>query len=263
SPEDALLAAHHALLAHGSAVPALRRHSAAAQVGITLDMSYIEAATTKPVDLEAAARIDAMRNRWFLDPVLRGRYPADGLELAEEYLPDIQPGDMNQIHVPIDFLGVNYYSREVISDDPSNPYLQFRREQTDSPRTAMDWEVYPHGLYATLKRVHTEYNPPAIYITESGAAFADTPSEDGRVHDVERMGYLRDHFRAAQHAINDGVPLKGYFVWSLMDNFEWAEGYDKRFGICYVDFATQQRSLKDSAHFMAQVAAANAIPADA
>lgn len=255
NPTPALTAAHHALLAHGAAVERLRALVPDAQVGITLNLHHIDPATMRPSDLEAATRADGFHNRWFLDPVLRGHYPADMLEQWVEYLPPIQPGDMQKIAAPIDFLGVNYYFRLVIQNDPAVPYLQVSDVKPAGDYTAMNWEVSPQGLYALLKRLHTDYHPKAIYITENGAAFEDVVSADGQIHDEKRTDYLRRHFEAAAHAVRDGVPLAGYFVWSFLDNFEWAYGYSKRFGLVYVDYLTQTRTLKDSAKYFASVAA--------
>lgn len=251
-----LAVTHHALLAHGAAVKVLRDRVADVQVGITLNLSHVDPATPLPHDLEAAARFDGYANRWYLDPLLKGSYPSDMRSLYGPALPEIQSGDMEQIHAPLDFLGVNNYFRAVIADDKTANALGTREEKVVGHEyTAMGWEVYPHGLYALLRRIHQDYPPIALYITENGAAFDDVVSDDGAVHDERRVSFLRGHFDAALHAIRDGVPLKGYFVWSLLDNFEWAEGYSKRFGIHYVDYATQQRIAKDSAKFVAEVAA--------
>ena len=256
-PTPALQAAHHALIAHGKTVERIRTIVPDAQVGITLNLSHVDPATMRPTDLEAATRYDGLHNRWFLDPVFRGHYPSDMLELWEEHLPQIEPGDMALINAPIDFLGINYYTRSVIQHDGSVPLLQAAGINPPGEYTEMGWEVYPQGLYALLKRLYSDYRPNAIYITENGAAFADTLTDDGQVHDERRTAYLRGHFDAASHAIRDGVPLVGYFVWSLLDNFEWSFGYSKRFGIVYVDFATQKRYPKDSATYFAEVAAAH------
>ncbi len=255
-PTPALQTAHHALVAHGKTVERIRALVPDAQVGITLDLMHVDPATMRPTDLEAATRYDGFRNRWFLDPIFRGHYPADMLALWEEHLPNIEPGDMAIINAPVDFLGINTYFRVVAQHDGTVPYLQAGQVRPPGEYTEMGWEVYPQGLYALLKRLHSDYRPKAIYITENGAAFADTLTEDGQVHDERRVAYLRGHFEAASHAIRDGVPLVGYFVWSLLDNFEWSFGYSKRFGIVYVDFATLKRYVKDSGKYFAEIAAA-------
>jgi beta-glucosidase len=254
APADALTAAHHALLAHGRAVAVVRQHAPAAQVGLSNLLLHFEPATSKSTDLEAAARQDGYFNRWFFDPLFRGHYPADKLDEWEAYLPKIEPGDMQQIAAPLDFIGINYYTRNIIAADPEDPHRAVVRIPPTGGTTTMGWEVYPQGLYASLKRIHSEYAPHALYVTENGAAYDDVVTADGQVHDEARTAYLRDHFQAAAHAIADGVPLKGYFVWSLMDNFEWAEGYRQRFGLYYTDYTTQQRILKDSGRYFATVA---------
>ena len=260
-PRAAMQAAHHLLLSHGQAVPILRQNgNAETQVGITLNLSWIDAASDKPADVEAARRQDGYINRLFLDPVFRGAYPADMLAYYGNLAPQIEPGDLLQISTPIDFLGVNYYTRQVVADDANAGLLGVRTIRPPySEYTEMGWEVYPEGLYKLLRRLHQEYAPRALYITENGAAFEDR-LENGQVHDPRRVAYLREHLLAAQRAIQEGVPLRGYFVWSLIDNFEWAHGYTKRFGIAYVDYATQTRTLKDSALFYKQVVAANGVP---
>ncbi len=256
NPAPAFATTHNAYLAHGQAVPVLRANSKDANVGITLNLSPADPATSKPADLEATTIYDGWFNRWYLDPLFRGQYPADIMELYAPFMPDIQPGDLATMTAPLDFLGINYYARAVIKAGPG-PEMPFDRERPDGEYTEMDWEVYPRGLYNVLKRVHSDYNPPAIYITENGAAYADVLTADGQIHDERRTAYYQSHLEACQHAIHDGVPLKGYFAWSLMDNFEWGEGYTKRFGLYYVDYATQQRYLKDSGKFYAGVAAGN------
>lgn len=259
----ALQAAHHLLLSHGQAVPILRGNgNGETQVGITLNLTWADAASERPGDVQAAHRLDGYMNRYFLDPLFRGAYPADMLAYYGERAPQIEPGDLLQISAPIDFLGVNYYTRSVVADEPNGDILGVRLIRPPySEHTEMGWEVYPEGFYKLLRRLHGEYAPHAIHITENGAAFVDRV-ENGQVHDPRRVAYLREHFIAAQRAIQDGVPLRGYFVWSLLDNFEWAHGYTKRFGIVYVDYATQTRIPKDSAEFYKRVVAANGVTAD-
>ncbi|MBF6613300.1 MAG: beta-glucosidase [Chloroflexi bacterium] len=261
----ALGAAHHLLLSHGWAVPVIRRNSPGAEVGITLNLLPVTPATDRPEDIEAARRFDGYFNRWFVDPLFKGSYPPDMVVdyIAEGHLPAsgpefVQSGDMAAISVPTDFLGVNYYSRAVVSAS-GEPTIAAETllGTTDVERTEMGWEVYPQGLYELLTSLHADYNPGKLYITENGASYSDGPGEDGKVHDERRLRYLRDHFTAAQRAIESGVPLAGYFVWSLLDNFEWAKGYKQRFGLVWVDYETQQRIPKDSALWYKQVIAAH------
>ncbi|MFO7664255.1 MAG: GH1 family beta-glucosidase [Chloroflexota bacterium] len=258
----AIRAAHHVLLSHGWAVPVIRQNSPGAEVGITLNFEVNEPASDSAVDRQLALDQDGRFNRWFLDPIFGRHYPADIVFAYAPYFPHgmdfIQPGDFGHMAVPTDFLGVNYYTRRVVRDTD----VEDNEEQTlfpDLERTEMDWEIYPTGLYKLLNRLHFEYNPRKIYITENGCSFSDEPDEHGRVADSRRQAYLRDHFTAALRAAQNGVPLAGYFVWSLMDNFEWAKGYTQRFGIVWVDYETQQRIPKDSALWYRQVIAANGL----
>ncbi len=256
--------AHHVMLAHGTAFRALRQILGAdAQIGIVYALSPVEAISNDPAVLARQRLLDAQTNRWFLDPVLRGEYP-------EELLADprwsglrIEPGDLEIIRTPVDFVGANYYSRTLIgSASGDRADLSDTVILPDSEYTEMGWEIYPQGLYTTLMNLTERYAPKAIYVTENGAAFHDELAPDGRVHDPRRVAYLREHLRAAQRALADGAPLKGYFVWSLMDNFEWAHGYSKRFGILYVDYPTGRRYWKDSAYYYQSVIAANAVVED-
>jgi beta-glucosidase len=243
SERDAVAAAHHLLLSHGWAVDAIRRAAPGAQVGITLNLSHAYAATDTPEDEAAAWEVDGGTNRWFLDPIFRGAYPADLLERNELVAPLVRDGDLETMAAPLDFLGVNNYFRHVVGAGADGP--RFVRDP-EAQHTDMGWEVYPDGLHALLTRLAVEYAPPAIYVTENGAAFGDVRVHDGRVHDPERTAYLQSHITAVGRAVAAGVPVKGYFVWSLLDNFEWAYGYAKRFGIVYVDYPTLERVPKDS-----------------
>ena len=255
-PRQALQASHHVNLAHGRTVPLLRQNAPGAQVGITLNLTYVDAATDSEQDIAAARRQDGYLNRWYLDPVFKGSYPADMLDTFAEFLPVIHDGDMEVMAQPIDFLGINYYSRNVVKHEEGQIGLEIAHVRQDqSEFTAMDWEVHPEGLYKLLKRVNDDYAPKALYITENGAAYEDVVGPDGQVDDPQRVQYLQDHFAAALRAREEGVPLEGYFVWSLLDNFEWAEGYEKRFGIVYIDYETQKRIVKSSGRYLAEVAA--------
>jgi beta-glucosidase len=248
-------AGHHLLLSHGLAVPALRAASLA-PIGITLNLTPVYPASDSSADQQAAAREDVFANRWFLDPIFRGAYPAEFLEFTRESPPPVQEGDLRIISVPLDFLGINNYTRSVIRAAPGEGLLGTVQVHPDGEYTAMDWEIYPDGLRMLLERVPRDYAPRAVYITENGAAFADELEPDGAVHDDRRRAYLAGYLAAAAQACAAGVPLKGYFVWSLLDNFEWAFGYSRRFGLFYVDFASGRRYWKDSAHWYRRLLAA-------
>lgn len=263
----ALRAAHHLLLSHGWAIPVLRQNSPGAEVGITLNFTHYTPASDSPDDVAAARVFDGSFNRWFTDPLFRGEYPADVVDAYTQagILPAgtdfVHERDMEAISVPIDFLGVNYYTREIVgADNLANPTEQLpSKRPPDAEITEMDWEVYPDGLYYVLTWLKTDYNIGKMYVTENGVSYSDGPDDEGRVKDERRTRYLRDHFAAAKRAMDEGVPLAGYFVWSFMDNFEWAKGYLQRFGIVWVDYATQQRIPKDSALWYKSVIANNAI----
>jgi beta-glucosidase len=263
-----LRAVHHILLSHGWAVPVIRANSPGAEVGITLNLEPAEPASASGVDYQAARYRDGYFNRWFLDPVYGRGYPADMVAAYSKagHLPDglnfVQEGDYEALASHTDFLGVNYYSRAVLRDEEAADNLPpTNLIAPESEWTEMAWEVYPDGLYSLLNRLHFDYAPLKIYITENGASYSDGPDGNGRVADQRRLDYLRGHFSAAHRAIQNGVPLAGYFVWSLMDNFEWAWGYTQRFGIVWVDYKTQQRLPKDSALWYKTVIAQNGFEA--
>jgi beta-glucosidase len=266
-PAEALRAVHHVLLSHGRAVEVLREHAPDARCGIVLNLMPVHPATDSDADRDAARRLDGTFNRWFLDPLFRRNYPEDVIadrvrrgHLAEPVLPCVEAGDLATIATPLDFLGVNYYSRAVVRADAHGEPAGVRMVPEEE-LTEMGWEVYPDGLHELLVRVTRDYRPRAIHVTENGAAFVDAPDDGGRVADPRRIAFLRDHLAAARRSIDDGVPLEGYFVWSLLDNFEWGYGYTKRFGLVRVDYATQRRTPKDSARWYRRVIAANAIDA--
>ncbi|MDT5042503.1 MAG: beta-glucosidase [Actinoplanes sp.] len=263
----ALSAVHHLLLAHGQAVDVLRGTGTDAQISIAVNAGCVRPHTDSPADQDAARTIDGLLNRIFLDPLLRGVYPADvvaGTAWASDWS-FVHPGDLATISRPIDALGVNYYQPDRVSaaPGPATPYptqgtIAFH--QTPGPTTDMGWTIDESGLHALLLRITRDYGPIPLYVTENGAAFTDTKSADGAVHDPDRTAYLRRHFTAAHQAIADGADVRGYFVWSLLDNFEWAFGYTKRFGLIHVDYETQQRTLKDSALWYRDVITANGFP---
>jgi beta-glucosidase len=264
-----LVASHHLLLSHGRAVPVIRRNSAGAKVGITMLVSDCVPASPSEADRIAATQYDGELNRWFLDPIYLGLYPKDVIEYheRERRLPEgmnfVQPGDLAEIQTPIDFLGVNYYSRSVVrsatipeaDNEPRTIPPPDPAELTD-----MGWEVYPDGLTRTLIRLKDDYGPGSMVVTENGAAYATAPGPDGSVQDTRRCDYLKTHLQACLAAIDAGVPLDGYFLWSLLDNFEWAFGFAKRFGIVWVDFETQERIIKASAHLYSRIVRDNEIP---
>lgn len=267
SPEAALRAAHHLLLGHGLAVERIRAAAPGAQVGIVLNLSPGLPASDSPADRDAARQFDGLFNRWYLDPLLRGRYPADAVadrvrrgHLPGGELPFVAAGDLERIAAPLDYLGVNYYGRTILSAGPDG---QPRAVPPAPPAelTAMGWEVHPAGLLPLLQRLAQEYAAPTLYITENGAAFADPPPAGGRIADPQRVNYLREHLAAAHRAIAAGLPLAGYFVWTLFDNFEWNQGYTKRFGLYGMDLATGERAPKDSAFWYRDTIAAQAVAA--
>ena len=251
---EALKVSHNVLLAHGAAVRTLRENSQDANVGIVLHLNMVEPATARPEDIAAAHRWELHQNRWYLDALYRGGYPSEMIKLFGADAPDVIPGDMELIQEPIDFLGVNNYRRSVVTEGTDLPPVNMKRVNPPGEYTEMGWEVHPEGLYRILKWVHTNYPVSKILVTENGASFTDTVSPDGKVHDERRVAYLREHIKQAHRAMREGVPLGGYFVWSTLDNFEWAYGYSRRFGLIYVDYKTQKRTIKDSGYFLAEVA---------
>ncbi|WP_129663099.1 glycoside hydrolase family 1 protein [Phytoactinopolyspora endophytica] len=290
---SAVQAAHHLLLAHGMAAQALRIADPAAEVGITLNLYAVSPAGPGPEDADAARRIDGLANRIFLDPVLRGEYPADVLEDLRPLtdFEHVHDDDLAVIATPLTFLGINYYSRYVVAapdehalsgtddglwvdvahpdqqstDAHAGPHREWPASENvrfitgDVPVTGMGWEVHPQGLTETLVRVHRDYTSLPLYVMENGAAFDDSIDGDGVIDDTDRIAYIQAHLAACHHAIAAGVPLRGYFAWSLMDNFEWAHGYSHRFGLVHVDFDTQRRTPKASAQWYSDVIRRNGL----
>ncbi len=234
--------AHHLLLSHGLALRALRAEGATAKLGLVLNMAHQMPLTDSPADHAKARLDDARGRRWYADPVFKGSYPAEVLAELGADAPVIAPGDMEVIATPLDYLGINYYSRALSSaagpvEARDKPY----------PKTDMGWEIYPDGLRDLLLTLHREYTLPPTYVTENGGAFPDVDVDaGGRVHDADRTDYLATHINAVGEALAAGVPMAGYMVWSLLDNFEWSSGYAKRFGIVHVDYDTLVRTPKDS-----------------
>jgi beta-glucosidase len=250
---------HHLLLSHGLAIPRIRAHASAARIGAALNLFPIFAGDQRPETIRAVQRADRFHNRWFLEPLYLGEYPAELFAELGAGPPPVQADDFKIIGAPTDFLGVNYYNRWVIrgqrsanaSDQGAEHGFEYIHELPHDSVTEMGWEVYPHGLGMILEELNRAYHPPALLITENGAAFHDEWDGDGRVADRRRVAYLRDHLREVERAIEHEAPVVGYFVWSLLDNFEWAQGYSKRFGLVYVDFETQRRIIKDSGRWYA------------
>jgi beta-glucosidase len=255
---EAPIASHHLLRAHGAGVQAYRavgRHA----IGIVVNLEPQTPASDDPADRAAARRVDAYMNRQYLDPIFRGRYPEEMTDIFGEAWPSWPDRDLALIGQPIDFLGVNYYTRRVRRDDPAGWPLRAQVvRQPSATYTETGWEVCPGALTELLGWVSARYGRPPIYILENGAAFYDPPvAEAGRIHDPLRVSYLRGHLRALRAAIAHGADVRGYMVWSLLDNLEWSLGFTKRFGIVHVDFATQTRTAKDSARYYAAVIASH------
>jgi len=251
----ALLVSHNLLVSHGRAVRLYRKMGFKGEIGITLNLVPMYPASQSEEDIEAAKRGDGFYNRWFLDPIFKGAYPSDMLEWYSQrvVVPEITREDLEIINTPIDFLGVNYYSSGHVKAEPGIWPLDAINVPTGRDKTDSGWEINPQGLYDLLVRLHKDYKGIKIMITENGAAFNDIINREGNIEDDCRLDYLYRHFVEAHRAIQDGVNLKGYYVWSFLDNFEWADGYTKRFGLVYVDYATQKRILKRSGRWYREV----------
>lgn len=246
--QTALNASHHLLMSHGIASQITRSNVKDAKVGIVINVTPAVPATDSEDDHRAATLADGFDNRWFLNPVFGQPYPADVIEALGKS-PQIAAGDMTLINQPMDFLGVNFYFRQTISSNPQGSPLPIKNIRRDNvKRTAMDWEVHAPAFEEILTRIHRDYKPREMYITENGSAWNDVMVA-GEIDDQERINYLQSHLEAMFAAEKLGAPICGYFAWSFMDNFEWAYGYDKRFGLVYVDYNSQKRTPKKSAHF--------------
>ena len=264
-PAEALRVAHHLLLSHGRATEAIRSEVPGSKVGLVNIHVPVHAASDSPADVDAARWLDGFFNRWYLDPVFRGVYPDDVIadrvalgHLEGPELPFVKDGDLTAISTPLDFLGINYYSRALVEAGPDGLPKDVKAVAPEE-LTDMGWEVYPAGLEESLLRLHRDYGPKEIHITENGAAYDVPVDASGRIPDTKRIDYLREHIVATHRAILQGVPLKAYFAWSLMDNFEWGHGYEKRFGLYAVDFETRQRIPKDSVAWFREVVSSNAV----
>jgi beta-glucosidase len=247
--ELALRTSHIANLAQGLAVRAVRATGRAKSVSCAFSMSGFHPESDSEEDSQAAERLHAFNNVWFLEPVQNGRYPdAYPGGLDPERL-GVRPGDMETVKAPLDFIGINLYTRTVVSADPDGPHLGLRRIQQDgAEQTDNGWEVYPEAIYQVIMRIWNDYRRP-IFITENGCAFNEGPDEKGAVNDDRRVSYYRRYLAQVVRAIEEGADVRGYYAWSLMDNFEWIHGYSQRFGLIYVDFATQQRTIKKSGYW--------------
>ncbi len=258
---EAPIAAHNLLRAHGAAVDAYRAE-AKHRIGIVVNLEPKHPASQSPADLAAANRADAYMNRQFLDPLLLGRYPAELARIFGAAWPEFSAADLDAIRRPIDFVGVNYYSRSVVKHEPKAWPVGAGRVKQPGAHTEMDWEIYPDGLGEILLWVRDRYGKIPLYVTENGAALADAQPVDGLVQDPVRVAYLRDHLLAVRRAMDGGVDVRGYYAWSLLDNFEWSQGFSKRFGLIRVDYATQKRTPKASARFYTEVIQSNGAALD-
>jgi len=261
----ALPVSHHLLLSHGWAVPVIRQNSPDAKVGIVINVNRTVPASPSQADFDENRRGEGMWVRWFLDPLYGRHYPAD---LVNDFISDgalpangltyVKYGDLETISTQTDFLGLNYYNRSLsrskaIPESQNLPPTVIQSPKDDEHWTEMGWEIYPQGLFEVLSWLYYEYKVNQIYVTENGCSFSDGPDENRRINDRRRINYLNDHLVAAKRAIDFGIPLAGYFIWSLMDNFEWDHGYSQRFGLVWIDYETQQRILKSSAKWYSQV----------
>ena len=242
SRKEAAQVSHHLMMAHGAAIQAMRQRTKA-PLGIVLNHTPAFPATASEADRRAARLDDGLNVRWYMDPIFRGSYPADVVAHLGADAPLVGPQDLALIRQPLDFLGLNFYTRSFISTQQPAVTAPGKQGFTD-----MGWEIYPEALTQHLVRLTREYSPPPVYITENGMANADQVT-DGKVDDVERVNYLREHIKAVADAVELGADVRGYFYWSLLDNFEWNSGYTKRFGLFYVDYANQQRLAKSSAYW--------------
>ncbi|MCW7940797.1 beta-glucosidase [Streptomyces hygroscopicus] len=256
-PAAAVRASYHLLLGHGLAAQAVRAAAPGAEIGIVNNLSTVHAATDRTEDEAAARRMDGHVNRWWLDPVHGRGFPADMREVYGVELPE-RPGDSETIAAPLDWLGLNYYFPATVADDPAGPPPRARSvRRLGVPRTGMDWEIDASGIETLLLRLTHDYGARKLYVTENGSAFPDVVNPDGTVDDPERQDYLVRHLAACASAARKGAPLAGYFAWSLLDNFEWAYGYEKRFGLVHVDYRTQVRTIKGSGHRYADIVRAH------
>lgn len=257
----AMLAAHNIMLAHGMSINTFRDMGLNGEIGISLNLNPAYPASEKSEDFDAADRYAEFLNGWFLDPILKGKYPIGLVKWLQGKVifPDIEERDMKIINAPIDFLGINSYSCSSIMHSPNSWPLEFAYADTGKARTDSGWEIYPEGLYDLLAYLKEAYGNLKIFITENGAAFTDTVNENSEIDDFGRLHYLRDHILQVHRAIGDGVNVAGYSVWSFLDNFEWNSGYTKRFGLVYIDYETRKRTIKKSGYWYKDVIARGGI----
>jgi len=264
-----LATAHHLLLSHGMAIPEIRNNSKQSEVGITLNLNTAIPASGSTYDEDACRFFDGQFNRLYLNPLYNNEYPDDVFEylktkslISESDLNFIKQGDLNIISTKTDFLGVNYYSRAVIRNEEIDEKNNLPRNVDMGPKTDFGWEIYPPGIYDLLMRLKNEYKVQNIYITENGCSYGDGPNSEGKINDKRRIEYYRSHLTELKRAIEDGAPCNGYFAWSLMDNFEWAQGFSQRFGLIWVDFETLERIPKDSYYWYKKYISANGLDED-
>jgi beta-glucosidase len=264
---DFLRASHTVNLAQGAGFRALKATRPSARIGTAFSMSACEPATNSEEHRLATERAHAMTNLWFLEPALNGRYP-EALAFLPETAMRIESGDLEKMRAPLDFVGINLYYRTIVSAPSALERLSHAQQWLfpvkmaggeQGPKTGIGWEIWPQALYDMVMRITREFNRPVIEITESGCAYNDGPDASGEIRDARRIDYHRQYLQALAHAIADGADVRGYHAWSLMDNFEWAEGFSQRFGLAYVDFKTQKRTIKDSGRWYAKVAAGNRV----
>ena len=264
-----LATAHHLLLSHGMAIPEIRNNSKQSEIGITLNLNTAIPASGSTYDEDACKFFDGQFNRLYLNPLYNNEYPDDVFEylktkslISESDLNFIKQGDLNIISTKTDFLGVNYYSRAVIRNEEIDEKNNLPRNVDMGPKTDFGWEIYPPGIYDLLMRLKNEYKVQNIYITENGCSYGDGPNSEGKINDKRRIEYYRSHLTELKRAIEDGAPCNGYFAWSLMDNFEWAQGFSQRFGLIWVDFETLERIPKDSYYWYKKYISANGLDED-
>jgi beta-glucosidase len=264
-----LATTHHLLLSHGMAIPEIRNNSKQSEIGITLNLNTAIPASESTYDKDACKFYDGQFNRLYLNPLYNNEYPDDVFEylktkslISESDLNFIKQGDLNIISTKTDFLGVNYYSRAVIRNEEIDEKNNLPRNVDMGPKTDFGWEIYPPGIYDLLMRLKKEYKVQNIYITENGCSYSDGPNSEGKINDKRRIEYYRSHLTELKRAIEDGAPCNGYFAWSLMDNFEWAQGFSQRFGLIWVDFETLERIPKDSYYWYKKYISANGLDED-
>ncbi len=255
----ALRVSHNLMMAHGRAVHLYRASGGDGQIGITVNITPQHPASDSTEDIAAAERNDAFLNRAYLDPIFKGSYPDVLPAWFGEAWPNVRDDDLDEVHSPIDFLGVNYYTRQVTANRRGAGVVDAQQVEQTGEHTLMGWEVFPDGLHESLSWVRDTYGDLPLYVTESGSSFEDSFDDSGAVNDDRRLEYLQSHFSAAHRAIQDGVDLRGYFVWTFIDNFEWAFGYSRPFGLVHCDFETQERTIKRSGHWYRDVIANNGL----